>query len=56
MEPLRVGGGKGVVGLEPPGLIHLVWDPDVRFRAVSALRSSHCLLDTHINNLLDSPF
>lgn len=36
MEPLRVGGGKGVVGLEPPGLIHLVWDPDVRIEEVDA--------------------
>jgi hypothetical protein len=36
MEPLKVKGGKGVVGLEPPGLIHLVWDVDVRIEEVDA--------------------
>lgn len=36
MEPLRVDGGKGVVGLEPPGLIHLVWDPNVRIEEADA--------------------
>ena len=36
MEPLKVNGGKGVVGLEPPGLIHLVWDPHVRIEEADA--------------------
>ena len=36
MEPLKVEGGKGVVGLEPPGLIHLAWDADVRIEEVDA--------------------
>ncbi|MGN7150733.1 DUF7793 family protein [Arthrobacter sp. SAFR-179] len=36
MKALRVKGGKGVVGLEPPGLIHLVWNPDVRIEEVDA--------------------
>lgn len=36
MEPLKVEGGKGVVGLEPSGLIHLVWHPDVRIEEVDA--------------------
>ena len=36
MEPLKVEGGKGVVGLEPSGFIHLVWHPDVRIEEADA--------------------
>ncbi|TLM85362.1 STAS/SEC14 domain-containing protein [Pseudarthrobacter sp. NamE2] len=36
MEPLKVDGGKGVVSLEPPGLIHLVWDTQVRIEEADA--------------------
>ena len=37
MDRLKVYGGKGVVGLEPPGLIHLVWDPHVRIEEEDAV-------------------
>lgn len=49
MEPLKVEGGKGVVGLEPPGVIHLVWDNDVRIEEVDAKAAM-----TAVNEVADS--
>ncbi|WP_163166760.1 STAS/SEC14 domain-containing protein [Arthrobacter sp. Alg241-R88] len=30
MEPVMVDGGKGTVELRPDGVIHLIWEPQVR--------------------------
>ena len=49
MEPLKVEGGKGVVGLEPSGVIHLVWDNDVRIEEVDAKAAM-----TAVNEVADS--
>lgn len=36
MERVIVEGGKGLVGIEPPGLIHLLWNPHVRIEEADA--------------------
>lgn len=36
MEPVIVDGGKGTVELRPDGIIHLVWEPQVRIEKEDA--------------------
>ncbi|GLU61554.1 STAS/SEC14 domain-containing protein [Paenarthrobacter ureafaciens] len=35
-DPIHVDGGKGVVQLEPDGIIHLIWNPRVRIEVEDA--------------------